>query len=141
MRKPKPRMTIRESRERVRAVAPKPAAVSGILPVCRRWRPPKAPRAPLSLPAAFGADGHDSDGLVKGLTGEDLTQKVKDLLCLAKEQGHLTYDDLNDALPDDLVTPADLDQILTKLRSLEVEIIDDAEVERSEERRVGKECR
>jgi RNA polymerase primary sigma factor len=130
MRKPKPRTTIQESRARVRAATPKAAAVPGILPVRRRGRPPKALRAPLSLLAAFGADGHDSNGLVKGLTGEDLAQKVKDLLCLAKEQGHLTYDDLNDALPDDLVTPADLDQVLTKLRSLEIEIIDDAEVER-----------
>ena len=51
-------------------------------------------------------------------------------LRLAKEQGHLTYDDLNDALPDDVVTPADLDQVLTKLRNLEIDIIDAAEVER-----------
>src|SRR5664279_263798 len=130
MRKPKPRTTIRETRARVRAASFKPDAVPGILPVRPRVRPPNVPRAPLSSPAAFGADGHDSNGLVKGLTGEDLTEKVKDLLCLAKEQGHLTYDDLNDALPDDLVTPADLDQVLTKLRSLEIEIIDAAEVER-----------
>src|SRR5439155_10469139 len=47
-----------------------------------------------------------------------------------KEQGHLTYDDVNDALPDDLVTPEDLDQVLTKLRNLEIEIIDPAEVDR-----------
>ncbi len=60
----------------------------------------------------------------------DLTQKVKDLLRLAKEQGHLTHDDLNDALPDEIATPADLDQVLTKLRALEIEIIDAAEVDR-----------
>ena len=52
-------------------------------------------------------------------SGLDLTAKVKDLLRLAKEQGHLTYDDLNDVLPDDVITPADLDQVLTKLRSLD----------------------
>ncbi len=62
--------------------------------------------------------------------GVDLTEKVKELVRLAKEQGHLTYDDVNDALPDDLVTAADLDQVLIKLRSLEIEIIDPAEVER-----------
>ena len=32
------------------------------------------------------------------------------MLILAKEQGHLTYDDINDALPDTVVTPEDLDQ-------------------------------
>jgi RNA polymerase primary sigma factor len=82
------------------------------------------------LPAVSPADAQHSVGLLKSLTGMDLAQKVKDLLRLAKEQGHLTHDDLNDALPDDLVTPADLDQVLTKLRSLEIEIIDAAEVER-----------
>jgi len=56
---------------------------------------------------------------------------VKDLLRLAKEQGHLTHDDLNDALPTNLVTPADLDQVLTKLRTLEIEIINPAEVDRN----------
>ena len=76
------------------------------------------------------ADAQQSLGLITSQAGLDLTQKVKDLLRLAKEQGHLTYDDLNDALPDDLVTPADLDQVLTKLRTLEIEIIDAAEVDR-----------
>jgi RNA polymerase primary sigma factor len=67
---------------------------------------------------------------IKSQTGLDLTEKVKDLIRLAKEQGHLTYDDLNDAFPDDLITPEDLDQVLTKLRNLEIDIIDPAEVER-----------
>jgi RNA polymerase primary sigma factor len=67
---------------------------------------------------------------MKSGAGLDLTQKVKDLLRLAKEQGHLTYEDLNNALPDDIATPVDLDQVLTKLRSLEIEVIDAAEAER-----------
>jgi len=119
------------TRERVRAATPRPAAIPAVVPVRRRrGRPPRVPQAPLSLPAVSLAGAQNSVGLVKSLTRMDLAQKVKDLLRLAKEQGHLTYDDLNDALPDDLVTPADLDQVLTKLRSLEIEIIDAAEVER-----------
>jgi RNA polymerase primary sigma factor len=78
------------------------------------------------------ADAQPSPGLPKSSAGLDLTQKVKDLLRLAKEQGHLTYEDLNNALPDDVATSADLDQVLTKLRGLEVEIIDAAEVERGQ---------
>jgi RNA polymerase primary sigma factor len=69
-------------------------------------------------------------GSVKSQSGLDLTEKVKELLRLAKEQGHLTYEDVNDALPDNVVTPEDLDHIHTKLRNLDVEIIDPAEVER-----------
>jgi RNA polymerase primary sigma factor len=73
---------------------------------------------------------HDSLGSIKSQAGLDLTEKVRELLRLAKEQGHLTYDDLSDALPDDVVTPEDLDQVLTKLRNLDVDIIDPAEVDR-----------
>jgi RNA polymerase primary sigma factor len=69
-------------------------------------------------------------GSIKTKSGVDLTEKVRELLLLAKEQGHLTYDDINDALPETVVTPEDLDQIYTKLANLEVEIVDQAEVDR-----------
>ena len=71
--------------------------------------------------------------------GLDLTAKVKDLVRLATEQGHLTHDDLNDALPDDVISPADLDQILSKLRALEIDIIDASEVERGRSPEAGEE--
>ena len=70
------------------------------------------------------------DGTIKTKSGVDLTEKVRELLMLAKEQGHLTYDDINDALPDNVVTPEDLDQIYTKLANLDVEVVDQAEVDR-----------
>jgi RNA polymerase primary sigma factor len=62
----------------------------------------------------------------------DLATRVKDLLRLAREQGHLTYDDLNEALPDHLTTSADLDQVLAKLRTLDIDIIDASEVDRDQ---------
>ena len=43
---------------------------------------------------------------------------------LAQDQGHLTVGDINDALPRDLVTPEKLEEILKKLKSLEVEIVE-----------------
>jgi RNA polymerase primary sigma factor len=65
-----------------------------------------------------------------GLKTLDLTEKVKELVRLAQEQGYLTYTDINDALPDGLITPDDLDDLYSKLRNLEVEIVDQAEVDR-----------
>jgi len=59
----------------------------------------------------------------------DLTEKIKELLRLSQEQGYLTYNDINDALPEDVVTPDDLDEVYTKLRNLDVEIVDQAEVD------------
>ena len=77
-------------------------------------------------------------GLIKSQAGLDLTEKVKDLLRLAKEQGHLTYEDVNEALPDDIATPEDLDQVFTKLRNLEIEVIDPAEVDRGKQFEIGE---
>src|SRR6185295_7985579 len=63
-------------------------------------------------------------------SGIDLTETIKTLLHLAQEHGYVTYDDINDVLPDGL-SPEDLDELFTKLRSLDVEIIDQAEAERT----------
>ena len=67
---------------------------------------------------------------MKTSSGFDLTEKIKELLRLAQEQGYLTYGDINDALPENIITPEDLDEIYSKLRNLEVEIVDQAEVDR-----------
>ncbi len=62
----------------------------------------------------------------------DLTETIKTLLHLSQEHGYITYDDINDILPDNL-NPDDLDALLSKLRSLDVEIVmDQAEAERAE---------
>jgi RNA polymerase primary sigma factor len=57
-----------------------------------------------------------------------LSEKIKELVRLAREQGHLTYSDLNEVLPENSVTPEMLDEIFSKLRTLEIEIMDQAEV-------------
>ncbi len=67
---------------------------------------------------------------IKSQAGVDLTEKVKELVRLAQEQGYLTYGDINDTLPDSIVTAEDLDEIYSKLRNLEIEIVDQAEVDR-----------
>ncbi|MDB6024787.1 MAG: rpoD [Verrucomicrobiales bacterium] len=69
-------------------------------------------------------------GPVKSQSGIDLTEKIKDLVRLAQEQGYLTYTDINEALPDAVVTPEDMDDIYIRLRNLEIEIVDQAEVDR-----------
>src|SRR5207237_9239968 len=67
---------------------------------------------------------------MKSQSGVDLTEKIKELLRLAQEQGYLTYNDINDALPDNVILPEELDEIYIKLRNLDVEIVDQAEVDR-----------
>jgi RNA polymerase primary sigma factor len=75
----------------------------------------------------------DPNALATGQSTVDLTETVKTLLHLAQEHGYVTYDDINDVLPDNL-SPEDLDALLSKLRSLDVEIVmDQAEAERAKQ--------
>jgi len=60
----------------------------------------------------------------------ELAEIIKELVRLAREQGHLTYNDINDALPENCATPEKLDQLFARLRVLEIEIVDQAEVDR-----------
>jgi RNA polymerase primary sigma factor len=60
----------------------------------------------------------------------ELALKLKELVRLAHEQGYLTYSDITESLPEALVTPEVLDEIYGKLRGFDVEIVDQAEIDR-----------
>jgi len=103
-------------------------------------QPPSAPASVEALAAAFKAvfvangpavaDGEGAAlGTIKSSTGLDITEKIKELVRLAQEQGYLTYGDISDALPD-VNTAEDLDEVYIKLRNLEIDIVDQAEVDR-----------
>ena len=46
-----------------------------------------------------------------------------------KERGYLTYEELNDALPDETVSPEKIDRVLVRLDELGIELLDEAEAE------------
>jgi RNA polymerase primary sigma factor len=60
----------------------------------------------------------------------DLQERVRDMVKLAKEQGYVTYDDINEALPENMADPEELELLISRLRSMEVDIIDPSEVDR-----------
>jgi len=96
---------------------PKKPETTGSAAVTPALKPPQAPAIP-------------TNGEPKPPGTFDLTDKIKELVRLAQEQGYLTYNDINDALPDNVITPEELDEIYMKLRNLQVEIVDQAEVDR-----------
>ena len=61
---------------------------------------------------------------------EKLGQRIKTLVQKGKEKGYLTYEELNDLLPeDDVVSPEKIDDILIMLDEMGIDLIDEAEVE------------
>jgi RNA polymerase primary sigma factor len=83
-----------------------------------------APKAPVAKTvAATGAP-------ISVLDQADVQEKLRELIKLAKEQGYLTFDDLNEALPDNVNDPDEMETIMNRLRSMEIEIIEASDVDR-----------
>lgn len=61
---------------------------------------------------------------------ESLNQKIKQLVQKGKEKGYLTYEELNDMLPDDAdISPEKIDDILMMLDEVGIDLIDETEIE------------
>ncbi len=78
-----------------------------------------------------------ADVLLKTKTETDAANEIqvrlRELIKLAKEQGYLTFDDLNEALPDGITDANELDAILTRLRRMEIDVIEASDVDRHKE--------
>ncbi len=60
---------------------------------------------------------------------DKLNERIRSLIRLSKEQSFLTYKDINAALPDSVNNPDEIENIISILQNLEVEILDDNQVE------------
>jgi RNA polymerase primary sigma factor len=82
--------------------------------------------------AVVSTNGHSglASKLVPADPALDLQERVRDMVKLAKEQGYVTYDDINEALPENMADPEEMEQLINRLRSMEVDIIDASEVDR-----------
>ncbi len=64
------------------------------------------------------------------ISSSDLQARIRELTKLAKEQGYITFDDLNEALPEGVTEADELDAILAQLRGMEIDVIEASEVDR-----------
>ncbi len=85
----------------------------------RRGRPPKSAAGLAGMTSLTYDDIHSPD----------VQARLRELIRTAREQDHLTWDDVNDALPPGFVTPDLMDSLITRLRAMEIRIIDEAEVD------------
>ena len=67
---------------------------------------------------------------------EHLEKDLHDLIAKGKTQGYLTYDDVNDYLPDDDVTPDKLDNLLLALDEQGIELVDEPPSKEFQEEKV-----
>ena len=60
---------------------------------------------------------------------EKLNARIRELIRQSKEQGFLTYKDINKSLPNSINSPEDIENVITILQNLEIDILNDTEVE------------
>ena len=106
------------------AAASPPSSPDADAPAVKRGRgrPRKTSSGDVALPVLSPQD--------YTIDSPDIQFKLRELIKLAKEQGHVSYDDLNDALPNDLISPDVVEEIILRLRNLEIDIIDASQVDR-----------
>jgi len=63
-------------------------------------------------------------------TREERNERLKELIRLAESQGYLTYEDLNEAIPDSIVKSEELESYLAMLKGMDIEVIDSSAVEK-----------
>jgi len=56
-------------------------------------------------------------------------EKLRELVKIAKDQGYLTFDDLNENLPESVNDPEEMEIVMNRLRAMEIDIIDASQVD------------
>lgn len=62
-------------------------------------------------------------------------QKVDELVSIAKEQGFITYEEINEILPMSFDSAEQIDQVLIFLSGMDIQILNQSEIERQKERK------
>ena len=114
--------------------------VSSLANLPRSREPGLVPtRIKLHLSISSGASSHRSRHATLSTTkvngeippvahGVNAAEKLKEMLRLAQEQGYLTFDDIEGVMPAS-TRSEEFDELYQKLRNLEVEVVDQAEVD------------
>jgi RNA polymerase primary sigma factor len=103
--------------------------------MARRGRPPGSKnKAKAEGKNGSGASHKPTIQVIPGVSTIDnsplLQEKLRELVKLAKEQDHLTYDDINEILPVEASDAEIIEEFIERLRLMEFDIVEAAEVDR-----------
>src|ERR1039457_6641105 len=75
------------------------------------------------------ADSPETPEGVEAAVPGGINEKIRQLIRLSKEQGYLTFDDINEALPESVENQEEIDNVLSILQNLEIEILEPDQVD------------
>ena len=120
----------------------KPAAAKAPAKTAQKQPAPAkaAPKTP-PAPAAKGSAGKQPRPGKNGSKGalhepapaldleQFIAEKTRELIKLSKDQGYLTFDDLEENIPSTVNDPDVIDKIITRLREVEIELIEQSDID------------
>ncbi|MEM7607197.1 MAG: RNA polymerase sigma factor RpoD [Myxococcota bacterium] len=104
-----------------KAAAPKKAAVPKVKKASAR----KAKERRNTADPAPASSSKAPEPKARGRKGKD-RREIQNLLERGRVQGFLTYDEVNEALPPDVVTSDQIDDLIVRLQREEIEVVDSA---------------
>ncbi|MEM1060542.1 MAG: RNA polymerase sigma factor RpoD [Verrucomicrobiota bacterium] len=117
----------------------KPAAAGQAKAPKAASRPPeetKAPDGAAPLNGAAAPEGKGDAQIVQAWTDHpERMERLRELIKLAREQEYLTFDDLNEHLGEDANSPETIEQVITFLKGLEIQVIDSSDVDRIQDKK------
>ena len=69
---------------------------------------------------------HNSHSQSTAQGSSSITKELRELIDLGKQKGYLTFDEVNNFLPPDLVSPEQLDDVMMLFGDQEIELVDEA---------------
>ena len=121
------------TKSKAKATPPPLAAIPSLHDLKSKSAKPPQPTTTVALPSnnlslSAKIDEKQIAAIFSG--NPERKDRLKELIRLAKEQGYLTFDDLNESLPDSTNNPEEIEGVMTFLRTLEIDIIEASEVDR-----------
>jgi len=138
---PKPAAKKKAAAKKTAAKKPAPAKKSAAKKVAEKKPAAKTTPAQVSpapakkrakkTPAASQSNGKHAAPAVETPVDVDkfVAEKTRELIKLRKDQGYLTFDDLEENLPAAVNDPEVIDKIITRLREVEIELIEQSDVD------------
>jgi RNA polymerase primary sigma factor len=109
-----------------KVAAQKPALKKPVAPIT------ESGKEDISKPAS-AKNGAKAHNLMEVAPVRDINQfiaeKTRELIKLSKDQGYLTFEDLEENLPSAVNDPDVIDKIITRLREVEIELIEQSDVD------------
>ncbi len=90
----------------------------------------KTKKADKKISAVEAADGDSSS---KSAKSKNTEQRIKTLIEKGGKKGFLTYEEMNEGLPEEAVSPAHLDRLLATLDEKGIDLLDEADVRKQPE--------